>query len=61
MKTLLNSKVLSNLLWMVFGTMSVLIYYPKQEYWIAGLMAIIATLYAIKLVKSIKINAEDTL
>jgi len=57
MKTLLNSKVLSNLLWMVFGTMGVLIYYPKQEYWIAGLMVIIATLYAIKLVKSIRKNA----
>lgn len=61
MKTLLKSKIITNMLWMAFGVLGVLIYSEKEEYWFLGLTAMIAVFYAIKLIKSIHNNAENTL
>ena len=58
MNKLLKSEILTNLLWTVFGIIGGLNYYSKREYWIFGIMSLIAVLYALKLFKSLSKNKE---
>ncbi|BAO76418.1 hypothetical protein [Winogradskyella sp. PG-2] len=58
MNKLLKSEILTNLLWTAFGIIGGLNYYSKGEYWIFGIMSLIAVLYALKLFKSLSKNKE---
>ncbi len=53
-----KSKILTNLLWTAFGIIGGINYYSKSEYWIFGIMSLIAILYAYKLIKSIAENEK---
>jgi hypothetical protein len=59
MNKLLKSEILTNLLWTAFGIIGGLNYYSKGEYWIFGIMSIIAVLYALRLFKSLS-KTKDT-
>ena len=61
MNKLLKSEILTNLLWTAFGIIGGLNYYSKGEYWIFGIMSLIAVFYALKLFKSLSKSevAED--
>tara|TARA_R110000782_G_scaffold208468_2_gene296866 strand:- start:31 stop:204 length:174 start_codon:yes stop_codon:yes gene_type:complete len=53
MNKLLKSEILTNLLWTAFGIIGGMNYYLKSEYWICGIMSLIAIVYAYKVIKSI--------
>ncbi len=58
MNKLIKSEILTNLLWTTFGIIGGLDYYSKEDYWICGVMFLIAILYALRLFKSIAQNKE---
>jgi hypothetical protein len=58
MNKFLKSEILTNLLWTAFGIIGGLDYYSKEDYWICGVMFLIAILYALRLFKSIAKNKE---
>ena len=51
-----KSEIITNLLWTAFGIIGGLNYYSKEEYWICGILFLIAILYAYKLLKAILRN-----
>tara|TARA_R110000787_G_C13212041_1_gene425245 strand:- start:477 stop:656 length:180 start_codon:yes stop_codon:yes gene_type:complete len=59
MNKLVKSEIPTNILWTAFGVIGGLNYYSKAEYWICGIMSLIAILYALKLFKSLMKNKED--
>ena len=44
---------LSNALWMCFGCVGMIIYYPKEEYAVVALMAVIGLVFGFRFVKSL--------
>lgn len=48
-----KGEIITNLLWTIFGVITGIDYYSKEEYWICGIMSLIGILYAYKLIKSI--------
>lgn len=55
-KKMNKSEIITNLLWTAFGIIGGLNYYSKEEYWICGILFLIAILYAYKLLKAILRN-----
>lgn len=53
MNKLLKSEIITNLLWIAFGIIAGINYYSKSEYWIFGIVLLIAIVHAYKLVKSV--------
>ncbi|WP_160131605.1 hypothetical protein [Kordia antarctica] len=58
MNKLLKSEILTNLLWAAFGIIGGLNYYKKAEYWICGIMSLIAIVHALRLFKNLFKNKE---
>ena len=48
-----KGEIITNLLWTLFGIITGLDYYSKEEYLICGIMSLIGIIYAYKLIKSI--------
>ena len=46
-------EILTNGLWTAFGIIGGISYYSKAEYWISGIMSLIAILYVYKLIISV--------
>ena len=49
-KKLSKIDILANLVWVLFGIIGVFNYYSKGEYFICGIMGLIAILYAYRLI-----------
>ena len=53
MKKILNSSVITNLLWTIFGIIGGLNFYSKEEYFISTFMGLFSLLYGYKTYQSI--------
>ena len=46
MKKFLRSETVKNLLWVAFGLIGGINYFSREEYWISGILFLVAVLYA---------------
>ena len=53
MKSISKSPVITTLLWMIFGIITMLNFYSKEAYYISGFMAVFSLLYGYKTYQSI--------
>lgn len=49
MKNIFNIETVGHLMWTTFGVVSAIGAYSKAEYWICGIMCLIAIFYSVRL------------